>query len=98
MQKLISNQIPIDTMNRQINLRLPEQMLATAQSYAKKQGFGTIQEFIKEALREKLFEKPMISKKELMLVKKLAAITEKKNLYGTEKELFRKLKKKQASD
>jgi len=96
-QTLISNQIPIDTMNRQINLRLPEQMLATAQSYAEKHGFGTIQEFTKELLREKLFEKPMISKKELILVKKLAAITEKGNLYGTEEELFRKLKKRKVS-
>ncbi len=93
MQKLIRNQIPIDTMNKQVNLRLPEHLLAKAEKHAQRQGFGTIQEFIKETLREKLFEKPKISKKELMLVKNLTEVAEKNNLYGTEKELFEKLKK-----
>ena len=43
-------------MNKQINIRLPEKLLETAQSYADEHGFATIQDFIKEAVREKLFE------------------------------------------
>ncbi|MCD4759766.1 hypothetical protein K8R33_02680 [archaeon] len=42
-------------------------------------------------MREKLFEEEELTKEELILVKKLAKITEKKHLYGTEKELFKKL-------
>lgn len=79
-------------MNTQINLRLPEKMLVSAQTYAEKYGFGTIQEFIKELMRERLFEEPKISKEELALVKKLVAASEKKNLYGSEEELFKKLR------
>lgn len=81
-------------MNTQINLRLPEKVLTSATSYAKKHGYSTIQELIKETLREKLFEEPKISKAELTLVKKLAEVTEKKNLYGTEEELFKKLRRR----
>jgi hypothetical protein len=82
----------IMTTTTQINVRLPDQILSTASHYAKKHGFGNIQELIKESLREKLF--PLeLNKEELMLVKKLAQVTEKKNLWGTEEELFNKLRK-----
>ena len=80
-------------MNTQISLRLPEKMLVSAESYVEKHGFSTLQEFIKELMREKLFEEPLISKKELALVKKLIEASEKKNLYGTEAELFSKLRR-----
>jgi len=84
--------VSIGSMNTQINVRLSEKMLVSAQTYAKRHGFGTIQELIKETMREKLFEEPIISKEELVLVKKLVEVSEKKNLYGTEEELFQKLK------
>ena len=86
--------VSIGIMNTQINLRLPEKVLTSAASYAEKHGYATIQEFIKETLREKLFEEPKISKAELALVKKLAEVSEKKNLYGTEEELFKKLRRR----
>ena len=89
------DRVSIGIMNKQINLRIPENILVSAESYAKKHGFGTLQEFIKEAVREKLFEKPEISKKEMALVKKLVEISEKNNLYSTEEELFKKLRRKQ---
>lgn len=84
--------VSIDIMNTQINLRLPEKLLSSAKSYTEKHGFGSIQEFIKETLREKLFDEPEISKDELALINKLVEVSEKKNLYGSEKELFNKLR------
>ncbi|MBW2968904.1 ribbon-helix-helix domain-containing protein [Candidatus Woesearchaeota archaeon] len=81
-------------MNTQINVRFPEKLLTSARAFAETHGFGTVQEFVKETVREKLFEKKEISKKELILVKKLVKAAEKQNLYGTEKELMRKLKKR----
>ena len=85
--------VSIDTMNNQINVRLPEKILASASSYAEEHGFSTVQEFIKETIREKLFDEPEIGKEELNLVKKLVEVSEKNNLYGTEEELFKKLKR-----
>lgn len=85
--------VSIGIMNTQINIRLPEKVLISAKSYMEEHGFSTMQEFIKEAVREKLFEEQEISKEELALVKKLIEVSEKKNLYGTEKELFNKLKR-----
>jgi len=93
-KRIIYPLVSIDTMNTQINIRIPEKLLILAKSYAQKNGFGTLQEFIKETLREKLFA-PEISKKELALVKKLVKISETNNLYGSEKELFEKLRRKQ---
>ena len=43
-------------MNTQINLRMPQNMLTVAKEYARSHGFSNIQEFIKETVREKLFE------------------------------------------
>ena len=86
--------VSIGIMTTQINLRLPGKMLDSAKSYSEEHGFGSIQDFIKETLREKLFDEPEITKEELELVKKLAIVSEKKNLYGTEKELFSKLRRK----
>lgn len=85
--------VSIGIMNTQINLRLPEKMLVSARTYVDKHGFNTVQDFIKELIREKLFEEPMISKEELSLVRKLVQASEKKNLYGTEAELFSKLRR-----
>ena len=81
-------------MNTQINVRFPEKILTSAQAYAAEHGFSTVQEFIKEIVRERLFDEPEISKEELALVRKLVEVSEKKNLYGTEEELFKKLRKK----
>ncbi len=81
-------------MNTQINLRMSDELLEQSKEYAQKHGFGNVQELIKESLREKIFEKTMITKEELLLVKELAEVTLKKNLFGTEEELFRKLKRK----
>jgi len=80
-------------MSTQINLRLSEEFINSAKKQAEAQGFSTIQEFIKEVLREKLFHENEISKEELVLVKKLIQANEEKSLYGTEEELFEKLRK-----
>jgi len=77
-------------MNKQINLRLSKKLLIATEKHTKKYGFSSIQEFIKEALREKVF-KPEFTKKEIALIEKFARVCEEKNLYGTEEELFKLL-------
>jgi len=81
-------------MNTQINLRMPQKLLSSVKSYSDEHGYGSVQDIIKETVREKLFDEPEISKEELALVKKLAEVSEKKKLYGTEKELFAKLRRR----
>jgi len=81
-------------MNKQINLRLPESFLKRIKIEAKKQGFLNIQELIKEVLRKEFYKTQDVSPKEMAFIKKLYKISEEKNLYGTEKELFNKLNKK----
>ena len=74
-------------MNTQINLRMPQKLLTSVRSYSDEHGYSSVQDFIKETVREKLFDELEISKQELELVKKLVEVSEKKKLYGTEKEL-----------
>ena len=86
--------VSIGTMNTQINLRMPQKLLSSVKSYSDEHGYGSVQDFIKETIREKLFDEPEITKEELELIKKLIEVSEKKKLYGTEKELFTKLRRR----
>ena len=83
-------------MNTQINLRLPEKLLISARAYSKKNGFGTLQEFIKETIREKLFEdeEDELTPKEMALIEKLIEVSDKHGLYCSEEELFEALGRK----
>ena len=58
-------------MTKQVNLRLPEKLLNAAEDYAEKQGYGTLQEFVKDVLRKALFDQPHLSKEELAQLRKL---------------------------
>ncbi len=86
--------VSIGSMNTQINIRIPEKLLFAAKEYSREHGFGSIQEFIKEIMREKLFDEPEISKEELDAVRELASVCESKGLYGNEKDLFKKLRRR----
>ncbi len=80
-------------MNAQVNVRMPDTLLESASMYAEKHGFANVQELIKETLREKVLDEPVMSKEELALVRALLRVSKAKNLFGTEQELFRKLKR-----
>ena len=44
-------------MGTQISLKLSERMYASARAYAEAHGFDSLQDFIRELLRQQLFEK-----------------------------------------
>ena len=50
-------------MSTQISLKLSDTMINTAKKHVEKYGYDTLQDFIRETLREKLFEKEIISGK-----------------------------------
>lgn len=56
--------VSIGSMNTQINLRLPNDFLKKAIRYAEKRGFSSIQELIKETLREVVYEDDLKLSKE----------------------------------
>lgn len=41
----------------QVSLHLPDPLLVTAKKYAEKHGYASLQEFIRELIREKLFDR-----------------------------------------
>ncbi len=48
-------------MSTQISLKLSDKMLAAARKYAKSYGYENLQDFIRELLREQLFERERVS-------------------------------------
>ena len=48
-------------MSTQISLKLSDKMIATAKKYARSYGYENLQDFIREMLREKLFEREKIN-------------------------------------
>tara|TARA_Y100000310_G_scaffold303201_1_gene341350 strand:+ start:106 stop:354 length:249 start_codon:yes stop_codon:yes gene_type:complete len=43
-------------MGTQISIKIPDTVLNSAKVYAKKHGYSTVQDFIRELVREKLFD------------------------------------------
>ena len=54
-------------MSTQISLQLSEKMMKIAKTYADMNGYDTLQDFIRETLREKLFNEEKIGGKETYL-------------------------------
>ncbi len=48
-------------MGTQINLKLPDKIFDNAKKYAESHGYANLQDFIREILREKLFEEEKLS-------------------------------------
>ena len=86
--------VSLDTMNEQINVRLPKAMLLRAKTYAKKHGFGTVQELMKESLRDKMKGYEELTEEEADLIKRFLKACYEKNLFGTEEDLMKVLRKK----
>ncbi len=79
-------------MTTQVNVRISDDFLSKAKDYANKKGFENIQDLIKEALREKIYDESE-TKKELELIKKFVLLSKNPKLFGSEEELFKKLNK-----
>ena len=45
-------------MTTQINLKLSDKMLKAAKKQAEKQGYDSLQDFIRETMRQRLFDEP----------------------------------------
>lgn len=82
---------------KQINLKLPLNLLTAAENYSKKFGFQNIQELAKVSIREKIYPKieydNTYSKKELKVIGKIVDKLMKKGEFVSEEELRRTLSK-----
>ena len=81
---------------KQINLKLPMNLLIAADSYAKNFGFRNIQELATESIREKVFEKneydETFNEKEVELIDNFIEKVIKNNDFVSEEEFFDSLK------
>ena len=75
---------------------MPQQLLKDAKQKAKKRGYNNVQSFITEAVREKLYDEDQLTSKEVALLERIYKITNEKNRWGTEEELWTALKEKAA--
>lgn len=76
---------------KQINLKLPENLVRAAEEYAKSYGYRNLQELAAESLREKVFEDnefdENFSEKEIELIDSLIELSVKNKEILTEKEI-----------
>lgn len=81
---------------KQINVKIPLNLLHAAESYAKNFGFRNIQELATESMREKIFDKnefdETFTEKEIGLIDALISKTLKEKNFISEDELFKSLK------
>lgn len=80
---------------KQINLKLPLNLLKNAEAYAKKNGFQNIQELAKTSIREKIYSKieydETYSRKELKIIGKIVDKIMAKGEFVSEEELRKTL-------
>lgn len=76
---------------KQINLKLPINLVEAAERYAKTYGYRNIQELATESMREKVFEESeydeTFSDKEIELIDELITLSVKNKLFSTEEEM-----------
>jgi len=81
---------------KQINLKLPQNLIKAAESYAKNFGFRNIQELAAASMREKIFQQNQFDEtftdKEITLIDGLISKTLKEKEYISEKDLFDSMK------
>ena len=81
---------------KQINLKIPVNLLEAAKSYAENFGFRNVQELATESMREKIFEKnefdETFKKEEIELIDNLIEKELRERNFISEEELFKSLK------
>ncbi len=81
---------------KQINLKIPKNLLIAAESYVENFGFRNIQDLTMESIREKVFEKneydETFTKEEIKLIGGLITKSIENKEIVSEKELFSSLK------
>ena len=81
-------------MVTQINVRMNEKLFLGAKNYAKEFGYENIQDFIRETIREKVFDEDYFTSKELELAKRLDVVAENHSLYGSMKDIEKLIERK----
>ena len=96
IEKLKYLKIALDIMNtKQINLKLPKNLVNAAENYAKNYGYRNVQELAAESLREKIFEDnefdESFSEKEIELIDSIIELSMKKGAIISEEKLNKML-------
>lgn len=80
---------------KQINLKLPKNLIEAAESYAQNYGYRNVQELASESLREKVFEDnefdESFSEKEIEMIDSLIELSVKDKELVSEEELNKTL-------
>lgn len=79
-------------MNVQVNVRMTQELLAKTKEEANRRGYGNVQDFIRETIREEVFDNGL-TKKERELITRIIKATDARKDYGTEEELFKALRR-----
>lgn len=86
----------MSTQTRQVNLKMPNNLYASAEAFAENYGYRNVQELAMDSLREKIFEKSeydeSFTEKEIELIDRLIEKTLKEGKLVDAKDYFKDLK------
>lgn len=84
------------TSTKQVNLKLPSNLYASAESFAESYGYRNVQDLVTECLREKVFERSdfdeSFSEKEIKLIDRVIEKALKADKLVDAKEYFKEFK------
>lgn len=70
-------------MNSQVNVRMSNELLSKSQKMSEKLGFSSLQEFIRETVREKVFEDAeVLTRREYKQLDRMLKIADKSGFVG----------------
>jgi len=78
-------------MNEQINIRLPQKLLKDARQKAKSEGFGTVQSYIEQTVRDDIYDDYVLSPKENELIDRIMKSRDDPRMWLNEEQFRRKV-------
>lgn len=81
-------------MTSQINLRINDKLLDEAKKYSENFGYENVQDFIREIIRDKVFESNDLTQREIGYAQVIEKLSDKKTSYGSMKDIENLIKKK----
>lgn len=85
-------------MTIQLNLRMNDKLFTSATNYANEFGYENVQDFIRQTIREKVFEEDFLTSKELELAQRLELQVEKQKLSGSLSDIQELIRKKKENE
>jgi predicted Zn-ribbon and HTH transcriptional regulator len=75
-----------------------DKLFDTVKNYSEAFGYENVQDFIRETIREKVFDEDYLTPKEIELIERFNKVSEENNIYGSMKDIEKLIEKKKKNE